>query len=123
MDESARQLELVRLTCRNGLRNCVHWSSERLILRVLNDAALLKLSTLAIVDLLIAWVRQGGEVRSVAASGGDSQVPYDHLFDVVIPVTRIPQGLYLKIALCVDDGDYSEVMIVSCHAASHRRES
>ena len=88
MDESARQLELVRLACRNGLRNYVHWSSDRLILRVITDPALFRLTTLAVADLLIAWVRRGGEVRSADASGGDSQVPYDFLFDMVIPGKR-----------------------------------
>lgn len=123
MDESARQLELVRLTCRNGLRDCIAWGSDELVLRVVKDTELAGISVSVITDHLISWVSRGGEVRPAQASGANSKVPYDHLFDMVIPVQGIPQGLYLKVALCDDDSELPEIMIVSCHAATFRRGS
>ena len=70
MDESARQLELVRLTCRNGLRNCVHWE-EPARRRFLAETEFAGLTDARVIDLLMASVDHGDAVNVVAGHGAD----------------------------------------------------
>lgn len=118
MDESARQLELVRLTFRNGLRNCVHWQAS-VLSRVIRDPQLAALGAPGTVSLLFDWVNLSGGVRPAAVHGSDSVMPYDYLFEVVVGnIDSVPNGLYVKLGLKNDDVEYPEVNIVSCHVAT-----
>lgn len=122
MDEAARQLRLVQLALSNGLRNCIHWVSEDLINRVRRDPDLLGLTPEGIIELLLGWGKQGGEVRSAEESEG-CRSEYEHLFAVVIPVDGLPLRLnvYVKMGVLDDDDEYPEVTIVSCHRATFAR--
>lgn len=122
MDESARQLELVLQTFRNGVRNCVHWE-EPARRRFLSEAEFAGLTDARVIDLLIDWVNFAEDISVVAGQGADSHVAYDHLFSTVIVVRGFASNLYVKLALLDDDNDYPEVVIVSCHRASHPRRS
>lgn len=121
MDESARQLELVRLTFRNGLRNCVHWQGSALS-RASRDAQFLAIGAREVIDRLFDWVNSVGGLRPAVANDADSAVPYDYLFEVVVAdIDGIANGLYITMALKNADKDYPEVNIVSCHTATFPR--
>lgn len=121
MDESARQLELVRLTFRNGLRNYVHWQGS-VLSRASREAQFLAIGAREVINCLFNWVNSVGGLRPAVVSDADSAVPYDHLFEVVVEnIDGIPSGLYVKMALKNDDKDYPEVIIVSCRTATFPR--
>lgn len=121
MDESARQLELVRLTFRNGLRNCVHWE-EPARRRFMTEGEFAGLTDVKVIDLLMNWVNFSG-LHVALSRGADSHVAYEHLFYAVIAMDGYANGLYVKFALLDDDKDYPEVVIVSCHRTSHPQRS
>ena len=121
MDESARQLELVRLTFRNGPRNCVHWQIS-VESRVSRDPQLSAIGSRGVVDRLFDWVNSVGGLRPAVVRGADSSLPYDHLFEVVVGnFDGCPSGLYVKLGLKDADEHYPEVTIVSCHIATFPR--
>lgn len=120
MDESARQLELVRLTFRNGLRNCVHWQVSTRT-RASQDPQLSAIGVREIIDRLFDRVNRVKDVRPAVVHGADSTMPYDHLFEVVIVMASIPGGLYVKMGLTSFDEEFPEVTIVSCHIATFSR--
>ena len=123
MDESARQLELVRLTFRNGLRNCVHWQIS-VLARVSRDPQLSAVGAREVIDRLFDWVNFVGGVRPAGVHGDDSALPYDYLFEVVVEnIDGILGGLYVKLGLKSTDEDFPEVTIVSCHVATFPRGS
>ena len=123
MDESVRQLELVRLTFRNGRRNCVHWQAS-VESRVSRDSQLAAIGSRGVIDRLFDWVNRVGGLRQAVVHGADSSLPYDHLFEVVVGnIDGVPSGLYVKLALKDIDEDYPEVIIVSCHIATFPRGS
>lgn len=122
MDESARQLELVQVTFRNGLRNCVHWQISVLD-RVSRDPQLSVFGARGMVELLFGWVNAVGGLRPAVVHGADSSLPYNYLYEVVGNINGIPGGLYVKLGLKDADEDYPEVTIVSCHVATFPRGS
>lgn len=123
MDESARQLELVRLTFRNGLRNCVHWQIS-VLGRVSRDPQLSTVGARGVIDRLFDWVNRVGGVRPATVHGDEFRVPHDYLYEVVVDnIEGIPGGLYVKLGLQSTDEDFPEVTIVSCHVATFPRGS
>ena len=124
MDESARQLELVRRCLDNGLRNCVDWVSAAVRDRVISDPELQALSPREVVESLFKWFPTSGVFAPTAAAGDGCRVSYDYLFAALVPVPGVNRPLYVKMALADDDPDrLPEVVIVSCHLSSYSRGS
>ena len=123
MDESARQLELVLLTFRNGVRNCVQWQVS-VLSRISRDPQFSAIGARQVIDRLFDWINLVGGVRPAVVHGADSATPHDHMFEVVVGnIDGVPNGLYVKLALKSFDTDFPEVVIVSCHTATFPRGS
>ena len=119
MDDSARQLELVLLTFRNGVRNCVHWRVS-VLTHASRDPQVSAIGARGVIDRTFDWVNSVGGVRQAIAYGANSAVPYGYRFDVVVGnIDGAPCGLYVMLALKSTDKDLPEVVIVSCHIATY----
>ena len=109
------ELALVRKALTSGLSNCVEWINDRTALRVRNDPELQGLAPEGIKQEVIAFVRAGGDIKQVVETRPEYKGQRQFFYNVVLPLTGFPRGVFVEIVLGDDDPDVPTVFLVNAH--------
>ncbi len=111
----AAQLELVRKALRSGLSNCIEWIDEKAYLRAKQELGAKGLSPKRIIQLLVQFAREGGQIDQRVETREEWRQRRDYWYRVVIPLEGFPRGLFIEIELRDDDSDVPMVSVVNVH--------
>jgi hypothetical protein len=115
MDDSARELALVRQALTSGLSNCVEWVSDQAARLVRNNPANQGLTPEGIKRLVRGFVKAGGQVEQRV----EGRTPWKHArrfwYMVIVPVDGFPDGLFVEMELLDADPEVPMVALLNAH--------
>jgi hypothetical protein len=115
MDDSARELALVRQALTSGLSNCVEWVNDKAARLVRDNPANQGLTPEGIKRLVIDFVEGGGPIEQRVEERTEYKHRRQYWYGVVVPVEGFRHGLFAEMELLDDDPDVPIVVLLNAH--------